>query len=117
MNVKEHLLQMLTHDNWANRECLFALRSASPAPPNAIRFIAHTLSAQKLWLERLRSQPQTMPVWPAATIEDCSALALSRPAFIELVHANPRILDAHYPHHPGGNADHGHFVGGGVLDR
>jgi uncharacterized damage-inducible protein DinB len=75
MNVKEHLLQMLTHDNWANLECLSALRSATPAPPNAIRFIAHTLSAQKLWLERLRKQPQTMPVWPAATIEDCSALA------------------------------------------
>lgn len=30
----------------------------------------------------------------AEAIEDCQALALSRSAFIELVHANPRILDA-----------------------
>src|SRR5258708_33638451 len=30
----------------------------------------------------------------AEAIEDCQALALSRHAFIELVHANPRILDA-----------------------
>jgi len=30
----------------------------------------------------------------AEAIEDCSALALSRPAFMDLVHANPRILDA-----------------------
>lgn len=30
----------------------------------------------------------------AEAIEDCHALALSRSAFIELVHANPRILDA-----------------------
>jgi CRP-like cAMP-binding protein len=30
----------------------------------------------------------------AEALEDCSALALSRAAFIELVHANPRILDA-----------------------
>ncbi|MEV0330706.1 Crp/Fnr family transcriptional regulator [Micromonospora echinospora] len=30
----------------------------------------------------------------AEAIEDCSALALSRPAFMELVHSNPRILDA-----------------------
>jgi CRP/FNR family transcriptional regulator, cyclic AMP receptor protein len=30
----------------------------------------------------------------AEAIEDCSALALSRGAFLELVHANPRILDA-----------------------
>ena len=30
----------------------------------------------------------------AEAIEDCQALALSRQAFIDLVHANPRILDA-----------------------
>jgi CRP/FNR family transcriptional regulator, cyclic AMP receptor protein len=30
----------------------------------------------------------------AEAIEDCTALALSRPAFLELVHSNPRILDA-----------------------
>jgi CRP-like cAMP-binding protein len=30
----------------------------------------------------------------AEAIEDCSALALSRGAFLELVHSNPRILDA-----------------------
>jgi CRP/FNR family transcriptional regulator, cyclic AMP receptor protein len=30
----------------------------------------------------------------AEAIEDCSALALSRGAFIELVHASPRMLDA-----------------------
>lgn len=30
----------------------------------------------------------------AEAIEDCTALALSRPAFLELVHSNPAILDA-----------------------
>ncbi|HZN76321.1 MAG TPA: Crp/Fnr family transcriptional regulator, partial [Micromonosporaceae bacterium] len=30
----------------------------------------------------------------AEAIEDCSALALSRNAFLELVHSNPRFLDA-----------------------
>src|SRR5262245_54510390 len=30
----------------------------------------------------------------AEAIEDCSALALSRSAFLELVHSNPRFLDA-----------------------
>src|SRR5687768_5401329 len=30
----------------------------------------------------------------AEAIEDCQELALSRHAFIELVHVNPRILDA-----------------------
>ena len=75
MNIKDHLLQMVRHDAWANRECISALCSASPPPPSAIRFIAHTLSAQKLWLERLRKQPQSTPVWPASSIQDCIALA------------------------------------------
>jgi uncharacterized damage-inducible protein DinB len=75
MNIREHLLQMIRHDAWANRECLSALRAANPAPANAVRFMAHTLSAQKLWLERLRNQPQSTAVWPASTIEDCAALA------------------------------------------
>lgn len=75
MNIREHLIQMIRHDAWANRECLSALRAANPAPANAVRFMAHTLSAQKLWLERLRNQPQSMPVWPASTIDDCAALA------------------------------------------
>src|SRR5215211_9342066 len=30
----------------------------------------------------------------AEAIEDCSALALSRGAFLELIHSNPKILDA-----------------------
>jgi CRP/FNR family transcriptional regulator, cyclic AMP receptor protein len=30
----------------------------------------------------------------AEALEDCSALSLSRGAFLELIHANPRILDA-----------------------
>jgi len=75
MNIREHLLQMIRHDAWANRECLSALRVANPAPANAVRFMAHMLSAQKLWLERLRNQPQSTPVWPTSTIDDCAALA------------------------------------------
>jgi uncharacterized damage-inducible protein DinB len=37
--------------------------------------MAHILSAQKLWLERILNQPQSTAVWPSATIEECSALA------------------------------------------
>ena len=37
--------------------------------------MAHILSAQKLWLERILKQRQSMAVWPTATIEDCTALA------------------------------------------
>ncbi len=36
-----------------------------PKPPErAVQLMAHIAAAQRLWLERTRSQPQTAPVWP-----------------------------------------------------
>jgi uncharacterized damage-inducible protein DinB len=73
MNTREHFLRTFIYDHWANRECLSALSPVTP--PKALRLIAHTLSAQKLWLERLQQIPQSVAVWPSSTIEDCAALA------------------------------------------
>ncbi|HEY6304507.1 MAG TPA: DinB family protein [Terriglobales bacterium] len=71
-------IRMFAYDHWANRECLAAMRAGDfvlvDASLSAIGRIAHILSAQKLWLERIQKQRQSMPVWPSATIEDCTAL-------------------------------------------
>ena len=74
MNCKEDFLRLLTYDRWANHECLKAMRRAGIPESKAVRLMAHTLSAEKLWLERLTQEPQTMPVWPDSTIEQCGAL-------------------------------------------
>jgi len=68
-------LRMFAYDHWANRECLTAMRAAAPASADTVGRMAHILSAQKLWLERILKQSQSMPVWPTATIQDCLALA------------------------------------------
>jgi uncharacterized damage-inducible protein DinB len=72
-------LRMFAYDDWANRECLAAMRAArsvsADASSNSVGRMAHILSAQKLWLERILKQRQTMPVWPSGTIEDCMVLA------------------------------------------
>ena len=75
MNKREHFLTMFNYDHWANRECLDALRAADPPPAKVLRLLAHTLSAQKLWLERMQGVHQSVAVWPASTLADCSALA------------------------------------------
>jgi uncharacterized damage-inducible protein DinB len=33
--------------------------------------MAHILSAQRLWLERLTQQPQSQPVWPECSLDQC----------------------------------------------
>jgi uncharacterized damage-inducible protein DinB len=74
MHAKD-FLRMFAYDHWANRECLAAMRAAGSVSADTVGRMAHILSAQKLWLERILKQPQSMPVWPAASIEDCMALA------------------------------------------
>lgn len=67
-------LRMFAYDHWANRECLTIMRAAGSVSEDTLGRMAHILSAQKLWLERILKQPQSIPVWPSSTIEDCLAL-------------------------------------------
>ena len=75
MNLQQHFLGMFAYDHWANGECLSAMRKAAGSA-EAVRRMAHVLSAEKLWLERMLGEPQSLPVWPTTTIEDCASLAV-----------------------------------------
>jgi uncharacterized damage-inducible protein DinB len=67
MDAKD-FLRMFDYDSWANRECLTAMRGAAdPVSPDIVGRMAHILSAQKLWLERILNHPQSLPVWPGST--------------------------------------------------
>ena len=60
----ETLLRLFEYDAWANEEVLRSL-TAMPAPsPRAVKLLAHILSAQWLWLERMKGERQSLPVWP-----------------------------------------------------
>jgi len=74
MQAKD-FLRMFTYDDWANRECLTAMRAANSLSTDTVGRLAHILSAQKLWLDRILKQPQSMPVWPNSTLDDCAGLA------------------------------------------
>jgi len=74
MDKQEFFLRMVEYDRWANRECVNAVRQAKTADLKIVRLMAHTLSAERLWLERLQRQPQTMPVWPGSALEECDLL-------------------------------------------
>jgi uncharacterized damage-inducible protein DinB len=75
MNTKAHFLRMFVYDAWANRQCLSAMQAARLVSSATVGRMAHILSAEKLWLERLRHESQSLPVWPTASIQDCLALA------------------------------------------
>jgi len=71
MELLGHLRRQFAYDTWANGEVLAALRTHPQARP--LELLAHILSAEQLWLERIRQQPQSLPVWPAIGIDQCQA--------------------------------------------
>jgi len=75
MDLVDHLRRQLAYDEWANGEVLAALRVSGGAQERPLELMAHILSAERLWLERLRQQPQSLPVWPAFSLEQGEAQA------------------------------------------
>lgn len=74
MDLLDHLRRQFAYDAWANREVLAAITGepGSPSAP-ALKLLAHILSAERLWLERIRQQPQSLPVWPEFNLDQGKA--------------------------------------------
>lgn len=71
MDLIEHLRRQFAYDAWANREVLAV--SNTSGRPRALELLAHILSAEQLWLERILGQPQSLPVWPNLSCDQCEA--------------------------------------------
>ena len=69
MAMIAYFQRLFAYDEWANREVLTSIQASTSVP--SLKFFAHILSAERLWLERLLGQPQTLPVWPDFTLDQC----------------------------------------------
>ncbi|MGC2272320.1 MAG: DinB family protein [Candidatus Sulfotelmatobacter sp.] len=73
MSLLQHLRRQFVYDEWANREVLARLKASAHPSARSLQLLAHILSAQRLWLERIRNQPPSLPVWPDLTVDQCQA--------------------------------------------
>lgn len=80
MSMLKYIQRLFAYDDWANREVLSTLQALEVLPPRSVKLLAHILSAERLWLERLGLQKQTYPVWPDFTIEQCKLEVAELPA-------------------------------------
>jgi uncharacterized damage-inducible protein DinB len=71
VTMLEHICNLFSYDDWANREVLGSLLALKAPPERSVKLLAHILSAEGLWLERLLIQKQTLPVWPLSTLAQC----------------------------------------------
>jgi uncharacterized damage-inducible protein DinB len=72
VTMLEHIHNLFSYDDWANREVLASLQALDAPPERSVKLLAHILSAERLWLERLLVQKQTLPVWPLSTLAECN---------------------------------------------
>jgi len=79
MAMMAYVQRLFAYDDWANREVLASLKALPVPPPRSVKFLAHILSAERLWLERLLVQKQTYPVWPDFTLDMCQLQAAELP--------------------------------------
>lgn len=82
----ERLRRDFRYDAWANAEVFAALRAVDP-PGKCVRWLAHVIAAQTLWLARLRSSVSLVPVWPQWSLGD-----IERPLH-ELANTWPPLLE------------------------
>lgn len=75
----DYLRRLFDYDRWANREVLAKLQASDGQPQRSLKLMAHIVAAEKLWLERLQQQPQTLPVWPNLTLDECTKEAEELP--------------------------------------
>jgi uncharacterized damage-inducible protein DinB len=76
LDLIRHLHRQFAYDAWANREVLTAVRASPAFATRSLQLLAHILSAELLWLERLKQRPQSHPVWPESGLEQCEAWIL-----------------------------------------
>ena len=75
MNLADYLRRQFAYDEWANREVLNAIRTAGGDNHRSLQLMSHILAAELVWLERLRQQPQSVPVWPEPDLAQCETQA------------------------------------------
>jgi uncharacterized damage-inducible protein DinB len=75
VNLADYLRREFAYDEWANREVLAAIRAAGSLNERSLQLMAHILAAERVWLERLKQVPQSVPVWPKPDLAQCETLA------------------------------------------
>lgn len=63
----------LAYDAWANEQLLYALKAMDTPPASAVRWLAHIVAAQQVWLSRMKAEDLPVPVWPEWSLAEIEA--------------------------------------------
>lgn len=70
--MKEHLLQSLRYEEWANAVILRSLQQCDDPGERPLQLFAHVLAPQSIWLSRIHQETPSLSLWPAWTLDECA---------------------------------------------
>jgi uncharacterized damage-inducible protein DinB len=73
LTVADYLRKEFVYNAWANREVLETISAVGGESARSLQLMSHILAAERVWLERLRQMPQSVPVWPEPDLANCEA--------------------------------------------
>ena len=74
METVEHLRNLFSYNDWANRRVIVAMKAADSE--KSLRILTHLLITEKEYYERLYGKDSTgFDFWPTLSLEDCGAVA------------------------------------------
>jgi uncharacterized damage-inducible protein DinB len=71
VNLADYLRREFVYDAWANQEVLSAILAAGSENTRSVQLLTHILAAERVWYERLKQVPQSVPVWPSPDLAYC----------------------------------------------
>lgn len=71
----EHLRHMMRFDRWATGETIQSVQRAANVPAKALATLAHLVSAERLWLDRIHGRKPLVAVWPEQSIDEIAKIA------------------------------------------
>jgi len=71
VNLADYLRREFSYNAWANKEALTAIEAAGGQDARSLNLVAHIFAAERVWLERLTQQTQSVPVWPNFDLNRC----------------------------------------------
>ena len=73
MNLADYMRRQFAYNAWANQEVLAVIQKVGGETTRSLQLISHVLAAERLWLERLKQVPQSVPVWPKTDLSWCKS--------------------------------------------
>jgi len=71
VNLADYIRREFSYNSWANQEVIHAIASAGAQDKRSLQLMSYIFAAERLWLERLKQEPQSTPVWPDYDLKRC----------------------------------------------